>query len=352
LRQASDAEDYTRIQEAGERLKATSDEIGKMMKAAGNSLKTNPVVNRGNSAAAGHGSATNGAAHLSKILSGPQSPEAIPLGNVDASATFGPVIERVVNEIASRLGQEALQLSSGRLFSRPQSEYELAGIVAWMNRVRADLAFDLRANRQLILGTNIVKLADFPAEDWEAAIVKDVVAHLKSEVDRLSYHTESDERHYWLSEQPTAPITLAFQTAQGEVGLLQITSFTQGLRQARIRYRLTQEHVVRQLGKRRGLSSVDIVIPAAGALSVAGTPCPASELEGRLAKLAEDQPIAIFIRSEAGVPFKQIVAVMDACKAAGITSITAGTAKAHGSDVGNTTEESSPKDSGRIKIED
>jgi hypothetical protein len=41
LRQASEAEDYTRIQEAGERLKATSDEIGKMMKAAGNSLKTN-----------------------------------------------------------------------------------------------------------------------------------------------------------------------------------------------------------------------------------------------------------------------------------------------------------------------
>jgi hypothetical protein len=174
LRQASDAEDYARIQEAGERLKATSDEIGKMMKAAGNSLKTNPVVNRGNSAAAGHGSATNGAAHL-------------------------------------------------------------------------------------------------PANSMQA--VKEA-------------------------------------------------------------------------------ASVEIIIPAKGALLVAGAPCPADDLAARLSTLTDKQPVAVVIRSDASVPFKQIVAVMDACKAAGITSITAGTAKAHGSDVGNTTEESSPKDSGRTKIDD
>ncbi|MBA4148130.1 MAG: serine/threonine protein kinase [Verrucomicrobia bacterium] len=158
--------------------------------------------------------------------------------------SFGPVIERVVNEIASRHGQEGLQLSSGMLFSRPQSEYEWAGIVAWMNRVGADLVPDLRANHRLMLGTNIVKLADFPAEDWEAATVKDVVAHLKSGLDRISYHTESDARHYWLTEEPMWPIMLAVQTAQGQVGLLQISSFTKGLRQTKIRYKLVKKAVI------------------------------------------------------------------------------------------------------------
>jgi hypothetical protein len=46
------------------------------------------------------------------------------------------------------------------------------------------------------------------------------------------------------------------------------------------------------------------------------------------------------------------VAVMDACKAAGITAITVGPSKAHGSDVVNTAAEGSPKGSGRTKVDD
>jgi len=153
---------------------------------------------------------------------------------------FGPVIEREINDLASRRGQEAMQLSTGRLLSRPQSEYDLPGIAGWMNRVQADLVADLGANHCLMLGTNVTRLVDFPAEKWGSATVAEVVKCLQSEVDRIGYDTQSNEREYWLTERPAAPLTLAFQTARGEVGLLQITAFTKKPAGMKLRYKLAQ----------------------------------------------------------------------------------------------------------------
>ena len=76
-----------------------------------------------------------------------------------------------------------------------------------------------------------------------------------------------------------------------------------------------------------GQQPVAISIAHDGALSVAGEPCRQSELTARLTELAAKQPTAVVVRADARAPYKQVVAVMDACKTAGVQQVSLATTK-------------------------
>jgi predicted Ser/Thr protein kinase len=64
-----------------------------------------------------------------------------------------------------------------------------------------------------------------------------------------------------------------------------------------------------------------ITIAADGSVTVAGVPCPVEQLAERVKQLAARQPVTVEIRADRAAPFKWVVAVMDACKAAGIQQV-------------------------------
>ena len=63
---------------------------------------------------------------------------------------------------------------------------------------------------------------------------------------------------------------------------------------------------------------VAINIAGDGALSVADEQCTLSQLAAKLTQLAAEPPTAVVIRTDVDVPFGQLVAVVDACKNAGV----------------------------------
>jgi len=66
---------------------------------------------------------------------------------------------------------------------------------------------------------------------------------------------------------------------------------------------------------------VVISIAPDGALAVAGRQCPPTQLVDRLTKVAERNPNGVVVRADPKAPMQQVVAVMDACKAAGIHDV-------------------------------
>lgn len=66
-----------------------------------------------------------------------------------------------------------------------------------------------------------------------------------------------------------------------------------------------------------------IAVAADGALTLAGEPCSLVELTARLTALRAKQPVVIVLQADRIAPFKQVVAVMDACKAAGVELVSA-----------------------------
>ncbi len=67
---------------------------------------------------------------------------------------------------------------------------------------------------------------------------------------------------------------------------------------------------------------VTITLAADGALTVAGQPCPLDQLADRLKALAGEDAVLIRLQADKKTPYRQVVAVLDACKDSGIKDIT------------------------------
>jgi serine/threonine protein kinase/biopolymer transport protein ExbD len=171
---------------------------------------------------------------------GAGQPSAAPI--VATNLFFGPVVERLVNDISEKHGNHALRLSDGELLTLPAPARNLPARYSWLEANQADLLADIVANRRLTLTAGI-KLADFPARNWDTATPEDLMKALQAEAAGFSHVVGSGEKEYWLTQQPTFPVTLAFETARGYRGLLQITGFTENPRGVKIRYKLVQDDV-------------------------------------------------------------------------------------------------------------
>jgi biopolymer transport protein ExbD len=68
---------------------------------------------------------------------------------------------------------------------------------------------------------------------------------------------------------------------------------------------------------------ITVSIASDGALTVAGRPCSESQLVTRLSELGSRNHHGVVIHADKNAPFKQVVTVTDAGKAAGVRPVTA-----------------------------
>ena len=102
-----------------------------------------------------------------------------------------------------------------------------------------DLLLDFVNNHRLTAPPS-VDLAHFPEDQWDHPTLADITNALSKSDSGLS-HNNSGEGDFWLTEEPHFPVTLAFKTGSGAVGVLQITGLTEKPRGAKIRYKLVKK---------------------------------------------------------------------------------------------------------------
>lgn len=163
---------------------------------------------------------------------------------IKRNTTFGPVIECVVNDLANKQGNDAIQLSSGHLFSLPFEEKRfyagaksLAERHQWLEKSGADLLVDWVNNGQLQIAPGC-KLAAFYGDFWFVATSEGLSKAVNREVNGVGTRTGTSERYYYISSNPDFPITVVFETHDKRLGILQITGSNENPRGLRIRYKL------------------------------------------------------------------------------------------------------------------
>ncbi len=162
------------------------------------------------------------------------------VGPTEASA-FGPVIERVLYSVATQRPVKAEDLDGGRELEVP-SELEKARegqIFQWLAAQGADLlAFEHKRSWALAVSPT---LASVSSAMWDQPAAADLVAALKSIPVGLE-RVESDAKEgfiaYRLGRNAVFPLTFAFQTTAGGLGVLQVTGLTESPRGVKIRYKL------------------------------------------------------------------------------------------------------------------
>jgi len=159
------------------------------------------------------------------------------------NSTFGPVTERVLYSVAVQRPIKAEDLDNGREIEVP-AELENAGeerFFHWLAANGADvLAFAHTGSWDLWVAP---KLAAVPAATWDKPVVTNLLAALQSGVVGLERAMPGPMEgivSYQLGTNVAFPLTFAFQTSAGGIGVLQITGFTESPRGLKIRYKLVR----------------------------------------------------------------------------------------------------------------
>jgi serine/threonine protein kinase len=157
--------------------------------------------------------------------------------------SFGPVVERVLYSVAVQRPVKAEDLDGGRELEVP-TQLEKAGEDAffhWLAVNGADvLAFAHKRYWDLWVAP---KLAVVPAVTWDNSKMTDLTIALQTGpvgLERANPDTKEGIVSYRLGTNIVSPLTFAFQTSAGGVGVLQITGFTENPRGVKIRYKLVQ----------------------------------------------------------------------------------------------------------------
>ncbi len=156
---------------------------------------------------------------------------------------FGPVVERVINEVGENAGSEHLDLDTDTLFDKPpdlgkRSETEQ---IRWLRESGIDLSVGhsgLDARELVFPMAYRPKFVNVPNEAWNglSAVVLNEMGQLREYMS-----TNSDGRlfpDYGEIKLGQPPVTFAFRTANEARGLLQVTGFTDNPRGVKIRYKV------------------------------------------------------------------------------------------------------------------
>ena len=162
----------------------------------------------------------------------------VPLKRLDLNTaapnlSFGPVMERVVEECAAPDFKwfdfdKGVSVSSSSL----PDNVEDSVFEDWMRKTGVDVGANVTNAKGLVSrGTNFVA---WPVKSslWDSASA-DEVTHL------LAF-ARSDEKVTWLRADGELPATFVFKTREGGTGILQITGFTDNPRGVKLRYKLGQ----------------------------------------------------------------------------------------------------------------
>ena len=154
-------------------------------------------------------------------------------------ATFGPVIERVLNDPDDRPREETLRLATGGLSSELTGAEKLGGgrirqLVASPGDLYAE--FDDWVGRRWALITAGLELSDLSPSRWDTVTVAEVRKAL--ELRTVVPNIEQYGAILYLLPEGLTPMTFGFRTRKGDCGLLQVTGFTDNPRGVKIRYKL------------------------------------------------------------------------------------------------------------------
>jgi serine/threonine protein kinase len=186
---------------------------------------------------------TNGLHVSAKLLaSQPHSTAPSPVvaeAESDEDLTFGPVMERVVNETESGQGNEALCLRTGKIFSPTLSINE-----QWLTTNSIDLMVDCPGDAYALV-VNQMTFGDLGNNEWEASSLRRMEIALAAGSNRLKrgMNKRNWTAYEWHGSEPL-PATFAFRSASGDLGLLQITGFTENPRGVKLRYKLVRDSKV------------------------------------------------------------------------------------------------------------
>ncbi|HLA84150.1 MAG TPA: protein kinase [Thermoguttaceae bacterium] len=168
---------------------------------------------------------------------------------------FGPVIERVVNEVIH--GRRCqLDLASGRLsdFVLPDRVWERRELEKWLTDNDIDLRVQFLSEAEwpdkgeemgeiISKGLLLVPVGDSRWENTNCEWIEAATNSRTPEYDKIgtSYAGERERHGVTCYLLRSAPVTFAFQTRKGERGVLQVLHFTEKPRGMRIRYKLVQQ---------------------------------------------------------------------------------------------------------------
>ena len=178
----------------------------------------------------------------------------------EAALQFAPVIERVVNARSEGKGSDAIDLAGGKLVDLPKDFDKLPADKQgrWCAENGVDLVVDRLApgdpfdDQKPTLVPERLKLAAIDGQRWENVTEKELRSALASltpghalihypegaDVQIADVQERGGVVSYVLRRSP--PLTFAFQTRNGELGILQVIRYTEDPRGMRIRYKLAQ----------------------------------------------------------------------------------------------------------------
>lgn len=156
------------------------------------------------------------------------------------SMSFGPAVERVLNDLDENRGNEALNLTSGQLLSLPADfgQRTAEARESWLNSNGVDLLVEFVRDRWGIMGRGM-QFRDLSSEAWNSPHIEFGEQWLDSGI--LEKRATREGTFYLLPTNAQPPLTFAFLTANGQPGVLQITVFfTNDPRGMKLRYKLAQ----------------------------------------------------------------------------------------------------------------
>ncbi|MGB0578057.1 MAG: hypothetical protein ACPGVU_00010 [Limisphaerales bacterium] len=149
-------------------------------------------------------------------------------------------MERVVNDLDDRVGNEGLELCTGGLATIPPKIYaDNRAMAAWFRDNQIDLSADYARNRWALMTKKLV-LREMPDRRWDELKPADIKNRLKEDSSELEVMERGVYRYYLLNKDSKPPLLFAFETGAGDQGVLEITGFTQKPRSVKLRYKLVQ----------------------------------------------------------------------------------------------------------------
>jgi serine/threonine protein kinase len=140
--------------------------------------------------------------------------------------SFGPVLERTVNDDNALVGNFLIDLDRGLLFTPPKELKDKAALTAWMT----ENGIDALAKRQRFFGIDMM-VVPVPEEQWETITPESVREQLPA----------GKPNSPSLMGDGRLPAVYLFRTREGGTGILQIVEATDKPKGLKIRYKLVRQ---------------------------------------------------------------------------------------------------------------
>ena len=154
----------------------------------------------------------------------------------------GAIIEAIIGDLDDGEGDEAINLDGAQQFDLPDMDgWSHQQRQNWIVANKIDLLADYANNRWALATVNLT-LKAIPASKWGTVAFAEVDRVLSRTTPSAQDDIEILERggvcYHILTRDAKVPVTFAFKTSEGNLGVLQVVEFREKPRGLKIRYRL------------------------------------------------------------------------------------------------------------------